>query len=741
MTSTPIGIRERLAAAASGRIARVKRLDRLATVLITLGGVAVVASVSFIFVFILGEAWPLFRPARGELVAELRLEPPAAAPVIGTDEYQMYLYEVLPDGRVVFRRMKDGSIAKVVPFPGLEGLRVTAMSRSRSGDFLAAGTRDGRVALAQVRFRPVYEEQRLADLELDLRGRGLLEIDPEGREVREVSYLEQDGTRAVAALVSDDEIAVARIDEDEGLDWRGVLRTRDSERIEHMRLGHPDTLVAATATGNLQHWVLDPEPHLTNVVHVSSMPLTALAWALGGTSILVGDQDGELSGWFRVRLEETDTELALVKAHTFRGQGSPVVAIAPSLRDKSFVTAGADGSIVLRHVTSERELLRFGPRRGTPSAVLMAARGDGILERTADGSVLRYAVRNPHPEVSWNALFGKVWYEGYSRPEYVWQSTGATNDFEPKLSLVPLIFGTIKATVYAMLFATPLAILGALYTSQFVHPWLRTRIKPVVEIMAALPSVVIGFIGGLWLASKVEVQIVPILLMILVLPAFGTAGVLLWDRLPRGVLRRLKPGTEVALILPLLVLGGWVAVQAGPALETALFGGDFKLWLHSALGVVYDQRNSVVVGIAMGFAVIPIIFTIAEDSFSSVPSHLTAASLALGASRWQTAIRVVLPTASPGVFSALMIGFGRAVGETMIVLMATGNTPLLDWSVFNGMRTLSANIAVEVPEAPKGGSLYRVLFLSGAVLFSMTFVVNTLAEVVRQRLREKYRAL
>ena len=161
------------------------------------------------------------------------------------------------------------------------------------------------------------------------------------------------------------------------------------------------------------------------------------------------------------------------------------------------------------------------------------------------------------------------------------------------------------------------------------------------------------------------------------------------------------------MILPLLLVGAAVALLIGPWFESAFFCGDFRLWLISALDVVYDQRNSLVVGLAMGFAVIPIIFTIAEDAFSSVPQHLTAASLALGASRWQTATRVVLPTASPGIFSAVMIGFGRAVGETMIVLMATGNTPVLDWSIFNGMRTLSANIAVEIPEAPYGGTLYR----------------------------------
>jgi phosphate transport system permease protein len=323
----------------------------------------------------------------------------------------------------------------------------------------------------------------------------------------------------------------------------------------------------------------------------------------------------------------------------------------------------------------------------------------------------------------------------------VWQSTGATDDFESKMSLVPLVFGTIKATFYALVFAIPVAVFGALYTSQFVHPTIKAKVKPTVEIMAALPSVVIGFIAGLWLASRVEAHLVPVLLLLIFLPLLGTAGVLFWDRLPHGLRKRLKPGTEVFVIVPLLLVGGWLAFLVGPLVEAAFFAGDAKQWVGAALGLVYDQRNSIVVGLAMGFAVIPIIFTISEDAFSSVPQHLTAASLALGASRWQTATRVVLPTASPGIFSAIMVGFGRAVGETMIVLMATGNTPLLDWSPFNGMRTLSANIAVEVPEAPHGGTLYRVLFLSACVLFLMTFLVNTVAELVRQRLRDKYKAI
>jgi phosphate transport system permease protein len=182
-------------------------------------------------------------------------------------------------------------------------------------------------------------------------------------------------------------------------------------------------------------------------------------------------------------------------------------------------------------------------------------------------------------------------------------------------------------------------------------------------------------------------------------------------------------------------------MQFNTTFERVIFGGDFKAWIYNTLNLSFDQRNALVVGFVMGFAVIPIIFTISEDALSNVPRALVSGSLALGATPWQTAMRVVLPTAAAGIFSAIMIGFGRAVGETMIVLMATGNTPIREWNIFNGFRTLSANIAVEIPEAPVGGTLYRVLFLAAFLLFIITFLVNTLAELVRQKLREKYQKL
>jgi len=136
--------------------------------------------------------------------------------------------------------------------------------------------------------------------------------------------------------------------------------------------------------------------------------------------------------------------------------------------------------------------------------------------------------------------------------------------------------------------------------------------------------------------------------------------------------------------------------------------------------------------------VVPIIFTMAEDALSNVPASLKSAALALGASKWQTVRKVILPAAGAGIFAGVMLGLGRAIGETMIVLMATGNTPLLDWSPFNGFRAMSANIAVEMPEAPVGGTLFHVLFLTALLLFAFTFILNTVSSIIGERLRKKY---
>ena len=741
--SPPVSsVRDKMAAAAS-RIKRLKRIDRLAVGVITLGGIAIVVAVLGILVFIGAQAVPLFRNAEVTPVARHAVGTGISAGTpafraVGMDEYRKYLYTVEPDGHVAFHRFETGETVQRIPFPGLAGATVTATSRSASGSYLAAGTADGRVVLAQVRFTPQFDGQRLADLTLGVRERGSVTVDPSGRPVRQVSYDEHEGEQHVAALVGDREVAYWWADAEGAQQPVRMLAVAAPHTVTHVRIGRYGTVIAGTDRGSVYHWSQPPEMLLTDVSRVSDAPITALDWLLGGSTFLAGTAKGEVSAWFRAPRDEDGTQ-AMMRVRDLEPHGAPVTNFGISTRERSFVSAAADGSVILRHPTSERTLATFSVG-STPQALVITPKADGVVA-LGGGELQRFDLWNPHPEVSVKALFGKVWYEGYAHPDYVWQSTAATDDVEPKLSLVPLVFGTIKGTVYALLFAIPLAVLGALYTSQFVHPSIRAKVKPGVEIMAALPSVVIGFLAGLYLAAVVERHLVAVFLMFVLLPLLGTAGLVVWRALPAPWLRRVKVGTELLVIVPLLVVGVFLSVWIGPAVEGTVFGGDARTWISNTLGLTYDQRNSLVVGLAMGFAVIPIIFTISEDAFASVPSNLTAASLALGASRWQTATRVVLPTASPGVFSAIMVGFGRAVGETMIVLMATGNTPVMEWSIFNGIRTLSANIAVEIPEAPQGGTLYRVLFLSAALLFVLTFVVNTIAEIVRQRLRDRYKAI
>ena len=508
--------------------------------------------------------------------------------------------------------------------------------------------------------------------------------------------------------------------------------------------GRGEDLFVGTSSGQVAR-VDVREVNAAKVVEViqatgrAAVGVSVMGFLIGDRTLIVGDTAGGVTSWQLLR--DAHGAFRLRRIYNFTPHAAAVAAFVPSQRDKGFVTADTSGTTRLHYGTTGATLLTVNADDTEVRGVAFAPKGDGFLAADAAGRVSAWSLRNPHPEITLGSLFGKVWYEGYDQPEYVWQSTGGTDDFEAKFSLTPLIFGTLKGTCYAMLFAGPMALLSALYASQFMHPTLKGVVKPVVEIMAALPSVVLGFIAGLWLAPMVERVVPGLVLMPIVIPALILCTLLLWRMLPSRGRLWLKPGGEVFFLVPVALLGGWLAISLGGLFESVVFGGDYRSWLLRVLGVTYDQRNSLVVGFAMGFAVIPIIFTIAEDSLSNVPQHLRAGSLALGATPWQTAIRVILPTASPGIFSAIMIGFGRAVGETMIVLMATGNTPVMDWSIFNGFRALSANIAVELPEAPEGGTLFRVLFLAAFLLFVMTFLVNTVAELVRLRLRRKYRYL
>jgi len=731
------------------RTARRIRLDRWASRLVVLGGIVIIASILAILVVIVGEVWPLFRsPWAARLTQETSGAVPAPGEALGVDEYREIAYTITESGTLQFTSLRGTGTPPAVAVPALNGGRITVVAHSGAGHHVL-GTSDGRIVPLDVRFKVAFKDGRRV-LSPEQEFGAPVALDPEKK--RPIVGLTAAVTASgpvVVAQVGPTELIVNTVVEKKAL--IGASRREESVQpltaesdgaVTALRLdGRGHDLFMGTARGQLVRYDLrEPGgPRRAEAVVTGNAPITLLQFLNGDRSLVVGDQAGAVTTW-QVVPPPLGGEPRLTRIHEFAPHKAAVVAASPSRRDKGFVTADTAGALHVNYGTSGTTLLNLADAPGT-RAVVFAPKADGLLTSTDRGLLSLWEVHNPHPEITLGTLFGKIWYEGYSQPAYVWQSTGGTDDFEGKFSLTPLLYGTLKGTFYALLFAVPLALLAALYVSEFMHPAVKAYVKPVVEIMAALPSVVLGFLAGLWLAPLVE-RVVPGLFLLPIVEAICIlVALVVWRLLPLSLRTRARPGTELFVLVPVVIGGACIALGLGGLVETRLLGGDYRGWLLSALGLTYDQRNSLVVGVAMGFAVVPIIFTIAEDSLANVPQHLRAGSLALGATRWQTALRIVLPTASPGIFSAIMIGFGRAVGETMIVLMATGNTPVMDANTFSGFRALSANIAVELPEAPEGGTLFRVLFLAAFLLFCLTFLVNTVAELVRVRLRRRYRYL
>jgi phosphate transport system permease protein len=725
---------------------KVQFMDRLASQVIRFGGALVIIAVAAIFVFIGREALPLFFPAESRVQiqgAAPAFLPDAKSFLLGTDEYETFAYWLHPAGALHLATLPGLQPRPPLAIPTLRTHPLSSAYRSPSKDHLYLGTRDGYVLLAQAKFATTYSE-RGREVSPRVVEEKLIQVSAAGSSVTHVfGRHDSEGRAYFAALCADGGLFTGFWAEGEDTQVKPVAGKWE---------GHPtgiaideggQKLFLATDRGKLYYWHLEEdreEPFCALHAEEGAKQITAMDFAIGDNALLLGFSDGSIEQWFGVREKPDDVLRSFRPIRSFESLPAPVTCLQPSGRDKGFVAGAADGTVRLFFTTSKRTLLTLDAGAQV-AALCYAPKLTSIAATSTNAQTTVWNVRNPHPEISAATLFGKVWYEGYDEPGYTWQSTGGSDDFESKFSLVPLTLGTLKGAFYGLLFAIPVAVMAAIYTSQFMHFKVRALVKPAVEIMAALPSVVIGFLAGLWLAPLLERHVLSVAAIFGFAPLLVIMAVSAWHHMPNRYRSRIPHGMELMLIIPLVALAVFLGAQVGPKLEEWFFHGDLRQWVFNVFGQQFEQRNSIVIGFAMGFAVIPIIFTLSEDALSNVPQHFISGSLALGASRWQTATRIILPTASPGIFSAIMVGFGRAVGETMIVLMATGNTPILSFSPFNGMRTLSANIAVEIPEAPVGGTLYRVLFLAAILLFVLTFAVNTAAELIRQRLRQKYQAV
>ncbi|MFM9058333.1 MAG: ABC transporter permease subunit [Planctomycetaceae bacterium] len=834
--------------------------DRVARVLITLGGIGTIVAVLLVGVFLLAVALPLFRPATSRIEPAATIGSDAPTPAwLGADETGAVAWLVEPDGGLRVVAAADGRTLAAVPAADAGLANATAVRIVPGSLHAAIGYADGSVRCGRLGLESSFVDE--ADLPAGTavpeRGRAVgtgdevLVRGANGRLARvrpvaelaaatrsldgpiiDVDLAPLAGGPLVAALDAAGRVRVESVTSKRNLLTDEVVTSAIGATIEPAQdfvprfvrvseLGDQAFLVAADGRAQ-RHVIRDVEqPVAMEMFTVTPRGdrVTAVERLFGGTALAVADARGTIRVYFPTRggAAAAADGLSTVAAREFPPAAAPVTALAASPRSRLFVAADAAGGVRLLQATSGVEVLRT-ELDGPPAPVERACIGprEDRLLVAGGGRLAALAFDAGHPDVTLGTLLRPVWYESYPGPVHAWETTGH-EAFESKFGLVPLVFGTLKATLYAMLFATPVAILAAIYASQFMHSRWKARIKPVIELMAGLPSVVLGFVAGLVFAPLLERAVMPFITGLFVVPLTLVVAAHLWQCVPAGWRSRLAGARFAVVGLVALPLGVLAARGAAPWVERGLFQGDFRGWLDGrggsgfggwmlallplaavavtvgagrsvgpwlrragrgwtdrraalvSLGVfaggvlaavalaaaaavfldalrldargglfgTYVQRNALVVGIGMSVAIIPLIFTLADDALSSVPDHLRSASLGAGATPWQTAVRVIVPAAASGLFSAVMIGLGRAVGETMIVLMAAGNTPIMDWNLFNGFETLSAAIATELPEAARGTAHYRVLFLAALVLFALTFVVNTAAEFVRQRFRRR----
>jgi phosphate transport system permease protein len=841
----------------------VRIADLFARRLIALGGVGTIAAVCLVCVFLIYVVLPLFETPEVDAASQQAMPEVETVRSLMVDEYRTMGVRLDAAGRVDLFRLDTGKALDSRDIS--DGTQATSWSFSVDGERLIFGYANGTIRLGEMAFiaKLLPEDQvpstakKLAPGEVAAGPEGsLITLTPGG-------YRKHSFRLSLEEPISVSDSAIVAVDRTVGssgvifaaLDSKWRVFVKSVRRFENLMTGEVQTELSggefdvqeAEAPGAPGYLLLSgagdcvylawqngrlhrydtrelDAPQLAEKIDLLAEPgrtVTNLRWLLGRSTMLVGDSAGDLHAFFRIRDEQSKAipdGWRMVRAHHVPGSGAAVSSLACSPRTRLAMVGYADGQAALLHVTTNQVLTRVTAGSGLPVTSMAIAPKENALYASCGDRLWGWSLDVKHPEATLASMFSPIWYEGMPGPEHIWQSSSGDDAFEPKLGLMPLVFGTLKATVYSMLFGVPLALLAAVYSSEFMHPRQRGRVKPTIELMASLPSVVLGFLAALVIAPFVEAIVPTVLAAIFCVPFVLLLGARFWQLIPAKSAITMGRWRFV-FVLAALAAGVGLATRVGPWTERWLFAGDIKLWLDgqrgsgvsgwllftlpiSALGIgilntvtinpflrsslghlertttalvdlakyllstaavillaaalawafntfawdprggasflgTYVQRNALVVGFIMGFAIIPIIYTIAEDALSTVPEHLRAGSLGAGATPWQTAIRIIVPTAMSGLFSAVMIGLGRAVGETMIVLMAGGNTPVMEWNLFNGIRTLSANIAVELPEAPQNGTHYRTLFLAALVLFALTFIVNTVAELVRLRFRKR----
>ncbi|HEX9870124.1 MAG TPA: ABC transporter permease, partial [Candidatus Tectomicrobia bacterium] len=464
------------AAVTPSKIRRRLFIDRLASRLVTLGGMVIIASILAILLVIVAEIYPFFKKPVATPAGTVTGRFDSAPLALGLDEYRELAYLVTASG-VQFISTKDGTAVSTAPLAGLNGAAIVGTSALGRGGF-AAGLSDGRVLPLEVKFAMSYLDGTRR-IEPDVIMAEPIVVDPDGRPIKMLAYVTAPSGPIAAAVIGPQELMIITIKERKALIGPSVKQearqrlalTLDGEITALILDGRGEDLLVGTSAGQLARIDLRDAamPKVADTVQATGQPgigISTVGFLIGDRTIIVGDTAGAVSSWQLLR--DQRGVFRLRKIYDFAPHTGPVSVVAPSQRDKGFITADTAGTAYVHYGTTGATLLTVTSAGEGIRTVAFAPKADGFSMAKTTGQVSSWTLTNPHPEITLRSLFGKIWYEGYEQPEYVWQSTGGTDDFEAKVSLTPLIFGTLKGTFYAMLFAVPIALLSALYASQFM---------------------------------------------------------------------------------------------------------------------------------------------------------------------------------------------------------------------------------------------------------------------------------
>ncbi|NQZ23733.1 MAG: phosphate ABC transporter permease, partial [Colwellia sp.] len=559
--------------------------NSLAKWLITLGGISVLFTLVLIFMYLLYVIKPIFNSAKVEpnvsFVIDKRAENSSETLSAGLDELQELAYQINKEGIVDFYQLKATSEHAV----GYKVLSKNLLAENNQLDMIIESgvylklliDNQNNIQLITPQFKATYTDDTrtiIPSIGYPLGNENLI-IDQQNKTIKKLAFAMTEEQAMFIAFTDDNRLIKTTFIAEDDFNYDPAYETNYQEidfvhNIVDDILITPDLTLAFIRSGNIiSIFELDDEDNVSLKAEISSVTeLTTMALLSGGSSILLGDNAGTVSQWFEVA-GKNGRQFKQIRTFTTKNNEAVSRIVTEQFR-KSFYTMTLSGVVDVFYTTSEAHLWQGKISDGQPNAMVISPRADGLL-LINENKLELFSVENEHPEVTLSALWQEVWYEGYPEPDFIWQSTSGSDDFEGKFSLVPISFGTIKAALYAMLFAVPIALSAAIYTAYFMTPGLRKKVKPTIELMEALPTVILGFLAGLWLAPLIEDFLPAVFLLVIFLPCSTLITAFAWHNLPKHIKNHVPETLAPLILIPVLLLAGYAAFSLSPVAELHLF--------------------------------------------------------------------------------------------------------------------------------------------------------------------------